>query len=115
MPRTVADALEYFSEPVKNARLIAAKDASAIAEKVGGGAREISDHCARIHTGLRVVKKLLNDSTDNDEVRVLLELLDESGLELCNRVFDFGGAALVALELPKGLPGQRTATGGGHD
>lgn len=100
LPRSVIDALEYFSESVEKARLKGKRDVETIARDIGVGCREVSDQSARIHTALRVVLKMLGNSTDNDEARALLELLEASSLNLCNLAFDFAGTALVALELP---------------
>lgn len=99
LPRSVIDALDYFSEPVEKARARAGKDVETILREVGVGVREISDQSARIHTAIKVVIKLLDNSTD-DEARALLELVEASCLNLCNLTFDFAGSALVALELP---------------
>lgn len=100
LPRSVIDALEYFSEPVEKARARAGENVETIVREVGVGVREISDQSARIHTAIKVALKLLDNSTDDDEARALLELVEASSLKLCNLTFDFAGSALVALELP---------------
>ena len=98
-PPSVNEALEQFSESVEKARLIASKDARTIARDVGAGVREISDHSDRIHNALGAAIKLLDNNTDNDEALALLQLLQASSGQLCNRMYDFAGTALVALEL----------------
>lgn len=98
-PNRVAASLEYFAEPVRAARELAAVDPRALARDVGKSVKDISDKAARLNDALRAALQLLPDDSDNDEARAVLELIRASSVSLCNDIFRFAGSALVSLEL----------------